>query len=769
MASDQGNIRWSSQFIVTSPSQTPKLPGDKITLPHSALEQLLAAAPLQEISRASTRNPTRPYASNFDPFNSHNAAEFRARESGSDRQHQLPHPLTFRVVNPRNDRVVYAGIREFSAEENEVGLSGFIRGALGIEDDQLRTVDVDEDTLTQGSAPTVTVHARQLPKGTYVRLRPLEAGYDPEDWKALLERHLRDNYTTLTTNEVLAVPGDRNESFRFLVDKVAPEGDGICVVDTDLEVDIVALTEDQARETFNKRLEKASRAPGVKGGTSVGGALRPGEVIAGRVMPGDYVDYELREWDREGTIEVEVESGDDASVYVFASPLSPRHRSRPREDSHVFSDFDGRERKRIRIQPTNVELEQVEALYISVHAFAPLDSAAVDAGQVPLEYNLRLAINSSDDEQAPEHDMDDHDPEDIQCKNCQQWVPQRTLVLHENFCLRNNIYCAQCGNVFQKRSPEWEAHWHCPHDSSYGKDAPSKRIHDVIFHTQTSCQDCGFEARNIPSLAQHRTTECPSKPILCQFCHLVVPQQGEGDPDLHDAEVLLSGLTPHELIDGSRTTECHLCNKIIRLRDMQTHLRHHDLDRVSRSPPRVCSNQNCGRVLDSQRSKTSNDTLGLCNICFGPLYVDTHDPEGKALRRRIERRYLSQMMTGCGKAWCRNKYCKTGSSGTDSPPLPTSAASILAAARPLINALDLDPKSGSPNTAPFYLCADQAGQQRRIIAELIAAEGPGAGGKTYDLPWCIAAVETAGGDIEKSREWLENWAPARGEDSAAFR
>src|SRR5204862_7244314 len=98
--------------------------------------------------------------------------------------------------------------------------------------------------------PTVTVHAKQLPKGTHVRLRPLEAGYDFDDWKALLERYLRENFTTLTTGELLSVPVGRNETFRFLIDKVLPDGDGICIVDTDLEVDIEALNEEQAHETL---------------------------------------------------------------------------------------------------------------------------------------------------------------------------------------------------------------------------------------------------------------------------------------------------------------------------------------------------------------------------------------------------------------------------------------------------------------------------------------------------------------------------------------
>ena len=82
--------------------------------------------------------------------------------------------------------------------------------------------------------PRITVHAKQLPKGQYVRLRPLEAGYNPDDWKSLLERQLRESFTTLTNGAFLLVRGVRGESFRFLIDKFEPEGDGICVVDTDL-------------------------------------------------------------------------------------------------------------------------------------------------------------------------------------------------------------------------------------------------------------------------------------------------------------------------------------------------------------------------------------------------------------------------------------------------------------------------------------------------------------------------------------------------------
>lgn len=755
-------LSWSAQLAVAAPQRAPRLPGDKITLPQSALEQLLAAAPLQAVS-----NPRVQHTTAFDPFNPYTfAAESQARQQIEQRQQQLPHPLIFRIVNPQNDRFVYAGIREFSAAENEVALSALLRESLGIQDDEFISPSEDIETEAVGRAeapapagPTVTVHAKQLPKGTYVRLRPLEAGYDPEDWKPLLERHLRDNFTTLTVGELLTVPGTRNESFRLLLDKVYPEGEGVCVVDTDLEVDIVALSEEQARETLQRRLERATRAPGTSSGSSVGGVLNIGEDVGAQVLPGEYVDYELREWDRDGTIQVELTT-DDPAVCLFVSPFGARQRGRPRADVHVWSDFSSQTSKRVKIRPTNVALEGAESLYISAHVQPPASESesAAPSQQLPAQYHLRIIAND-DEEVESEHETEEaHDPDDVQCQNCHQWVPQRTLVLHENFCLRNNIFCSQCHNVFQKKSPEWESHWHCPHDSSYGNDTSSKLGHDTIFHTFYNCTECAAQFEGLPALAQHRTTDCPGKLILCQFCHLLVPQQGDSDPDLHDPEVMLSGLTPHELVDGGRTTECHLCGKIIRLRDMNTHLRHHELERVSRPPPRICLNKTCGRTL----TNAGKESLGLCNICFGPLYVDTYDPEGKALRRRIERRYLSQMMTGCGKPWCQNEYCKTGRQKVQPEAvIPTGVADIMKVTRPLAEAIDVHPDR--TNTAPFHLCTDETGQHRRNLAEMIAADSVAADSKVYDLAWCVAGVEAAGGDLEKAREWLAKWAPAQGE------
>ncbi|XXG95266.1 hypothetical protein Hte_001527 [Hypoxylon texense] len=752
---EQPPLKWSATLDVASTSKytSRDLSGDKIILPQSALEQLLAASSSSSVS-ASSSNPFRssyssasvraPYAFDNDPY-----------------QQQLPSPLMFRLVNPSNGNAVYAGIREFSAEEGEVLLSPYLLEALGIEPNK-RTSEEPDAAGDEATVPRITVHAKHLPKGTYVRLRPLEAGYNPDDWKSLLERQLRESFTTLTNGAILSVSGVKGEKFRLLVDGFRPEGDGVCVVNTDLEVDIEALDEAQARETMRQIMTKQQRAPGTAAGSSVGQELNIWKAVDGQVLPGEYVDYELPSWARSRVLEIEISDlQDEYGVDLFVSPKSSRQRVPPRESEHVFSAFSSQDRsKRVTIQPSNVELENAESLLISVHGYSPESTVPSDSS--PRPFRLRVKNNAMTTETTAgsgsvETDAQEHSPDEEQCKNCFQWVPKRTIILHENFCLRNNVACPQCRNVFQKNSEEWKEHWHCPHDEAYGSSPTTKAKHDDIYHTERQCSSCPFTTNSIPDLARHRTTLCPSKIILCQFCHLEVPQ--EGDPFNPSAEMLHTGLTEHELVDGARTTDCHLCSKIIRLRDMAAHLKYHELEKAHRPKPPVCRNANCGRTLNgvgkngavnagTRMGQGPGNDIGLCSLCFSPLYVSLYDPEGKALKRRIERRYLTQLMQGCGKKWCANEWCKTGRVNLKAEPKPSTAQLALPHIRPLMDSVrDKD--------MPMYFCVDEANQRRRKLAEMLAAEGD------WELEWCIAACEAEGADLDMARGWLINWAPSK--------
>ncbi|CAJ2504621.1 Uu.00g120150.m01.CDS01 [Anthostomella pinea] len=772
---EQPGLKWSASFRVASQSADPSkvLKGDKIILPQSALEQLLAASTASASASNSNSNSS---STAFDRYNPYASSAARPQHAFyADSHQQLPNPLMFRLVNQANGNVVHAGIREFSAQEDEVLLSPYLIDALGISAGDLpatsnpngtssdEAIDLDHDGAP---TPRITVHAKQLPKGSYVRLRPLEAGYNPDDWKSLLERQLRETFTTLTNGALLTVRGVKGEIFRFLIDQFRPEGDGICVVDTDLEVDIEALNEEQARETMRQIMASAQKAPGTAAGSSIGQEINIWKPVDGQLIPGDYVDYELPSWARSRVLEVELDGFDDEyAVDLFVSPKSPRQRGPPRAAEHVFGVFNSTHDggKRITIQPTNVELEDAESLLISVHGYVPESSPApgLDVGTTPHPYRLRVRNAVTADDVTPSSPMhlstNDRSADEEQCSNCHQWVPKRSIVLHENFCRRNNVVCPQCRTVFQKSSDEWREHWHCPYDDVYGSSETTRAKHDDIFHTERQCTECPFTTNSLPDLARHRTTLCPGKIILCRFCHLEVPQ--EGDPFNPSAEALVSGLTEHELADGARTTDCHLCSKIIRLRDMSTHLKHHELEKAHRPKPAVCRNANCGRTLHgvgkngavgagTQMGQGPGNDVGLCSLCFTPLYVSLHDPEGKALRRRIERRYLTQMMQGCGKKWCQNEWCKTGRANTGLEARGTTAQAVLPMIRPLVDTV-------KDTRISMYFCVDESNQRRRKLAEMLAGEG------VWELDWCIAACEAEGANLDKAREWLTNWAPAR--------
>lgn len=203
---------------------------------------------------------------------------------------------------------------------------------------------------------------------------------------------------------------------------------------------------------------------------------------------------------------------------------------------------------------------------------------------------------------------------------------------------------------------------------------------------------------------------------------------------------------------------------------MDTHLRHHNLERLSRPAPRVCRNVNCARTQDgvdkrgdtragTRKGQGPGNDIGLCSVCYGPLYVNLHDPEGKALRRRVERRYLSQLLTGCGKAWCRNEYCRSGRKNTGQEDKAVPRGEAIPLVKPFLEGLE-----GKGYATPLHFCVDEKNQRGRNLAEMLSAEKEVEGKGGYALEWCVAAVEAEGADLDKARGWLKGWAPQRSEE-----
>ncbi|KLU86141.1 hypothetical protein MAPG_05160 [Magnaporthiopsis poae ATCC 64411] len=566
-------LRWSGTFAVDTLLKGPT--GDKINLPSSALQQLLDA----NATAASAAAPTR-----FPSF--------------EQNAHHLPYPLMFRLVNESNGKAVHAGVREFSAEEGHVVLSPFLLRSLGLE--------------SSASIPRVKVTAHQLPKGHYVGLSPVRdyAAYDPAVLEPLLERELRQGYTTLSVGTTLHVRSGLRDEYEFLVESVKPEGDGICVIDTDLELDLLRVPTATAQTPGAKGGGKAIDSSAGK--SSPGGEIGTRKPVEGQVQHNEYVDYELTSWDKSRGLIIEAKHGidPDASTEffldIFVSPKTPHLRERPRETQYwtaQMGPYTTRDPTRLEIPSGSLGTdEEIESVMISIYGFR--DERLDGIGTKPHKFSLSVSsqkdgTRNNGSGQAAVNPEDTADKQ--RCDNCGQWIAKQNLVLHQLRCARNKR-CAVCGLV--AGADELKEHWHCSlctsSDSAFGDSLVSKAKHDSRMHPgkalHCSCT-ASLEFDTISALARHRVTDCPEKVILCRFCHLEVPQEGDPTDPSSVAQTAYTGLTAHERADGARTADCDLCGAIVRLRDMDSHLRHHEMDKKGRARPVLCRNALCGRTL----------------------------------------------------------------------------------------------------------------------------------------------------------------------------
>jgi len=132
----------------------------------------------------------------------------------------LESPWMFKLRNPQNPAAsTHAGVLEFIAEEGIVHLPYWMMKTL---------------RLSEGDAVRIT--GTELPKGRFVKLQAQHVHFlEISDPKAVLEQALR-NFTVLTQGDIIEISYN-SIVFGLLVMETTPGGEGISILDTDLEVD----------------------------------------------------------------------------------------------------------------------------------------------------------------------------------------------------------------------------------------------------------------------------------------------------------------------------------------------------------------------------------------------------------------------------------------------------------------------------------------------------------------------------------------------------
>ncbi|KAF9085898.1 hypothetical protein BGX29_001697 [Mortierella sp. GBA35] len=715
------SFTWSATFTIGQPIESAK--GDKIILPQAALESIIQAH-----ASAPPPPPVQP-DSNYDPTSwaqpQYNSYEQRKPQ-------ELPSPLTFQIRNPANRLLTHGGVKEFSAADGQVHVPAWMMTSL---------------SLSPGDQ--VMVKYAALPKGVWAKFRPLSADYmEILDFRALLEARFRSNYTTLTRGEVLKVHQGTKE-FGFVVEELKPEpGEAVCITDTDLEVDIEPLDTEMSDGTVHSSGGVLNGQGSRRGGNNNDNVLKIGVESQGRVSQEEYQRWIVDIPNRKSGIEITVQVQEPGDLDVIVSTKTPLSLQ-----DHLWANFESVGPQVINIPSSDQDYatqQDSQIIYIAVYGREPSvanSGSSTSTGSSPAGkaiYSVLVQYHDDDNDSSSTSpspsgstamtDVPNKDAPGYQeCTNCRSWIPERTMMLHSNFCHRNNAKCDKCGLVMKK--DELPNHFHCDHCDKHG-DISEKKKHMEIYHGWYQCSCESFESPSLPELAKHRRTSCSERFIICRYCHTLVQQGGPAS----NARDRMRGLHSHESYCGDRTIQCQKCSQMVSLKDVQVHAQNHEYQRQNQATPQLCSNQNCVRAKGS----TSN-VLGLCQLCFGPYWIPTEDPKNQKLVQRLARRYHAQLMTGCGNSWCRNQYCATSRGRQmDATSAATEMMSILKEAR-----------VGAAEGHKTWLCVDEGTTRKKVMAELLLEEVRG----QYTIEWCVKALEAERTDFEAAAQWLQLQAP----------
>jgi hypothetical protein len=126
----------------------------------------------------------------------------------------------------------------------------------------------------------------------------------------------------------------------------------------------------------------------------------------------------------------------------------------PKDDDHIWSNFSSEPTKSVFIASTNSEYAAKDDIYIGVHGYGN----SLNSYELTVTYSDQPLTKSGPSLESID-DVNANAPGYVQCSNCENWIPERTIALHSNFCERNNIKCSLCGTIMKKG--EEKNHLHC--------------------------------------------------------------------------------------------------------------------------------------------------------------------------------------------------------------------------------------------------------------------------------------------------------------------
>lgn len=660
----------------------------------------------------------------------------------------LPSVLIFRIKNADSDKSCLIGVLEFTANEGTMVVPGIIKDNLDLKIGSLVDILL-EDSIQKGASLTL----KSLQKIEIENIL---------DMKFFLEANLPNNYTTVSKGEELSVRntiGETEEVLKFKVLETKPH-DHISIINTSLDFDLQPLDNDDAlkfKEFTRKRLEKVissidelknfnknnTKTLGFVNDESITLAINESKLYQ---LPITRVNDPLNknicfkvkylsqtENLNKCDLLISTDRFIDSKTFIWSSINSPELPNNSKE---------------LIISLNDPLMTNVDSLFFAMHMW--------DSPKKFIDINLN--ISQAENLSTKNSLKRNCNENECICSNCGSIIQKSNLFLHENFCLRNNIKCRRgCNQIFLRSIPP--SHWHCDKCSSvvFGDGEESFEKHNLFNHKLNE------NGRSKIEEALFRATIWGSKLHECRFCHLVLPK-GQST-----AEDRILNLSHHEnTVCGNKTIECHKCSKIITLKNVETHMRLHELDKMIKRK-RInffnCANINCSNVIDG--NTISPDKLlkssKLCETCYSQIHSTIYDPDFKKLILRIERKYVIQLTKGCGKSFCKNSKCVSSGIFRKFPSLKETLQYIKS------NLMTHLPPQISPslcqedNHVGFWFCVNESITKRKLLSDYLYEEFFA---NSYEFYWICLAVSNLNQEHYESntnndyylkvKSWLDN-------------
>ena len=322
---------------------------------------------------------------------------------------------------------------------------------------------------------------------------------------------------------------------KLLIEDIEP-APVACVINTDVIVDLLPAVDSEGKIMVNSS-ENVSRTIAV------------GQTEQLTIMQGDWAYWKIFLAET-GCYQWLCQTGIDEDVEIYATLSEVQ----PTRNNHDFSCNEG--------QYMMGGLILFKVHKAGIYSFAVKSRS--NKASITIQCSLILEISSSNSVSATNSDStatgENKNKDNTVCKHCAKEVPTISSVRHAAFCVRNNLLCSICSEVYKIGT----LHQHCDQCSFIAKVPRSFVKHNEIFHAPLPCS-CG-ELVTLINMKYHRENICPDRLIFCKFCENTV-RAGLPCGDYVDREYGL--VCEHESICGSHTkryfssmTTCYLSLKL---------------------------------------------------------------------------------------------------------------------------------------------------------------------------------------------------------------